>query len=217
MIDEFETEGRVWFRQILSDAEVDDLGKACKMGDSAGLRIATSGVVGEMLNGFSKLNKALSGISFATRPVRVVAFNKTASGNWSVPWHQDRVIAVGQRHEVSGFGNWSQKAGVWHCEPTVNILEEMLFVRFHLDDQDETNGAMEIALGSHKAGVLSAGEISNTIGDYRTEICSAARGDVLVLKMLLLHRSRPSSSPAPRRTLRVDYASGTLPTPLMWA
>ncbi len=217
MMSEFETEGRMWFRQILSEGEVSNLIKTCEMGDNPGLRIAAGGAVGVVLNEFEKLNEALNDISFATRPVRVVVFNKTASGNWSVPWHQDRVIAVAEKHDVSGFGNWSRKAGGWHCEPPVNILEEMLFVRIHLDEQDEANGAMEIALGSHKAGVLSAREIKDKIGDYHTEICSAARGDVLVLKMLLLHRSRPSSSRSPRRTLRVDYAADDLPLPMEWA
>ena len=31
------------------------------------------------------------------RPVRVIAFNKTEGNNWTLPWHQDRVVALRER------------------------------------------------------------------------------------------------------------------------
>jgi len=34
------------------------------------------------------------------RPVRVLTFDKSLGSNWSVPWHQDRTIAVRQRIDV---------------------------------------------------------------------------------------------------------------------
>lgn len=91
------------------------------------------------------------------KPVRVVVFDKTPQQNWGVPWHQDRVIAVKARHDVPGYHNWSQKCGVWHCEAPSAVLGQMLFLRLHLDPTDAGNGAMEIALGSHRAGAVAAG------------------------------------------------------------
>jgi len=88
-----------------------------------------------------------------------------------VPWHQDRVIAVHDRQEVTGFKNWSQKSGIWHCEPPREILDQMIFVRVHLDDTLSENGAMEIALGSNKAGIVAANKAAHVAAQYPLEIC----------------------------------------------
>lgn len=216
MRNEFEADGRVWFRGLLSQEDTNALEDVCENGDKAGARLGVTGAVGDALRELDTLEGTMDGMLTGARPVRLVTFNKSANGNWAVPWHQDRVIAVEQKHDIAGYKNWSKKAGAWHCEPPEHILNEILFVRIHLDDQGAENGAMEIALGSHKAGVQSAEEIAKSIDGYKTEICEAARGDVLVLKMLLLHRSRPSKLNTPRRALRVDYASGDLPAPMSW-
>jgi hypothetical protein len=49
------------------------------------------------------------------RPVRGLFFDKTADANWKVAWHQDRSIALRERHDLAGFGPWSNKAGVVTC------------------------------------------------------------------------------------------------------
>ncbi len=156
--------------------------------------------------------KALPG----ARLVRVVWFSKDSQSNWGVPWHQDRIIAVAERHDVPGFGNWSCKSGLWHCEPPQAILDAMLFVRVHLDDCDASNGAMEIARGSHAAGSVPMAEAAKVAETYPTECCSAQRGDVQILPMLVLHRSLPAQVDAPRRALRLDFAAAPLPMPLQW-
>jgi hypothetical protein len=93
----------------------------------------------------------------------------------------------------------------------------MLFVRLHLDDCDQENGAMEIALGSHRAGYVTAAGAAQIARQHVVETTNARRGDVLVMDMLMLHRSRPSKDPRPRRTLRVDFAGEVLPSELGWA
>ncbi len=90
----------------------------------------------------------------------------------------------------------------------------MLFVRLHLDDTDSGNGAMEIALGSHLQGAISASSAASLAANCQTEICAAKRGDVLVLNMLTLHRSAPSRSESERRAIRIDFAGEALPEPL---
>ncbi|MCB1337935.1 MAG: phytanoyl-CoA dioxygenase family protein [Maritimibacter sp.] len=163
------------------------------------------------------LGHAIAGLAPGARPVRLVAFDKRPEANWVVPWHQDRVIAVRARAEVPGFTAWSRKGDTWHCEPPETILAAMLFVRVHLDDQDDRNGAMQIAPGSHRLGKVPAAEAARRAEEIGGLSCAAARGDVLVLDMLTLHRSLPSTSSAPRRTLRIDYAATDLPPPLEWA
>ncbi len=184
------------------------LDQACALGTKAGARLSQGGLAPTLAK--------LSGL-LAANPVRIVAFNKSSGTNWGVPWHQDRVIAVEERREVEGFSNWSQKAGVWHCEPPLNLLEHILFVRVHLDDTDAESGAMEVARGSHKAGKVKAADAAEVAARYPLEVCTAKRGDVLVLKMLTLHRSGVAKQARARREVRVDFASFALPAPLNWA
>jgi hypothetical protein len=150
------------------------------------------------------------------RLTRVVWFTKDAQSNWGVPWHQDRIIAVADRHDLPGFTNWSLKRGHWHCEPPLALFTEMRFIRVHLDDCDETNGAMEIAQGSEAEGLVPEAKAAEIAALCPTELCSARRGDIQILPMLVLHRSRPATSTAPRRALRLDYALADLPAPLAW-
>lgn len=82
------------------------------------------------------------------RLVRSVLFKKTPAVNWQVAWHQDLSIAVQQKVEVEGFGQWSIKDGVHHVQPPTSVLENMLTVRLHLDDADEANGALRVLPGS---------------------------------------------------------------------
>jgi hypothetical protein len=150
------------------------------------------------------------------RIVRVVWFSKDASANWGVPWHQDRIIAVAQRHDLTGFRNWSEKRGIWHCEPPIETFANMRFVRVHLDDCSEANGAMEIAHGSEAAGAVLEADAARIAEEYPAEVCIARRGDIQILPMLVLHRSRPAQNSAPRRALRIDIAALDLPPPLQW-
>lgn len=184
------------------------------LGVKAGARINMEAFLKEAFTSDGSIIPLLDKILPNTKPVRVVHFNKSKETNWAVPWHQDRVIAVKEKYEYAGYKNWSKKAGVWHCEPPISILEKILFVRIHLDDSDEENGAMEIAKGSHVEGFVPSEQAKNIAEKYNSHICKAKRGDVLVLKMLTLHRSLVSQNSSLRRTLRIDFADDILPKPL---
>ncbi|WP_341366831.1 phytanoyl-CoA dioxygenase family protein [Yoonia sp. BS5-3] len=212
----FETEGRLWLRQAISEQDLQLFDQAAASQTKAGARLARSTTLTHALRADGTLLRALRWIDAETHPVRTVAFNKSEATNWGVPWHQDRVIAVKDRANLPGYTNWTQKSGIWHCEPPQQVLENMLFVRVHLDDTDEDNGAMALALGSHKKGIITAAAAETEAGKLPIEICQAQRGDVLVLKMLTLHCSKPARVPSGRRVLRVDCASFALPPPLEW-
>jgi len=143
--------------------------------------------------------------------------NKSMNKNWALPWHQDRVIAVNTKIDHNGYINWSQKSGIWHCEPPTDLLDNMFFARVHFDDCQEDNGCLQVALKSHKYGKILATDIYKTIATLDKELCSAKRGDILFVKALTLHRSLSSQSSLPRRALRIDYSATTLPSPLRWA
>ncbi len=151
------------------------------------------------------------------RPVRVLLFDKTPQSNWSVPWHQDRTVAVKQRIDVEGYEHWSEKDGVPHVEPPVAILETMLTLRIFVDDCDESNGPLKIALGSHRRGKVSASEIAGIVRRASIFVGTGVGGDLLIMKTLGIHCSGRAISPRRRRVLHVDYAAVDLPSPLEWA
>lgn len=209
-----QSEGRVWFRKALGDAELDALDRVGALGERPGLRLdlASAG------NALAPVNALAVRLIDGARPVRLVAFNKSEATNWSLPWHQDRVIAVRRREDVPGYDNWTRKSGVWHVEPPIALLERMVFARVHLDAATEQNGCMEAALGSHALGRVADAEADVVAmrGDMRRELCVAERGDVLFVKALTLHRSQASQVTENRRALRIDYAAEQLPSPLEW-
>ena len=60
-------------------------------------------------------------------------FEKSPGSNWFVGWHQDDMIPVAKKLDVSGFSRWSEKSGVTHAQPPADILERIVAVRVNLD------------------------------------------------------------------------------------
>jgi ectoine hydroxylase-related dioxygenase (phytanoyl-CoA dioxygenase family) len=149
-------------------------------------------------------------------PVRAILFEKNDNANWGVPWHQDVAIAVTERIETPGFGPWSVKEGVVHVQPPLQILAGMVTVRLHLDECTADNGALRVLPGSHRDGELSANEILDWTAKQLTVTCEMSKGDVLVMRPLLLHASSPAKNPSHRRVLHVEYAATDLPNGLKW-
>lgn len=204
----------LWLRDALGTDELAALDRIADQSGRPGVRVNwTDPAIARTL---APVTEALRTLLPHARLTRVVWFSKDAQTNWGVPWHQDRVIAVADRKDVQGYHNWSLKAGVWHCEPPLALFLEMRFIRVHLDDCDETNGAMEIARGSEAEGLIPETQASEIAARYPAVHCSARRGDIQVLPMLVLHRSRPAATDAPRRALRLDYALTDLSAPLSW-
>lgn len=202
-------EGRAWFRRALSDSELRALDAACDTGAAPGQRL--------LLEAPAALNALAAQLLPSARPVRVVAFNKTEANNWTLPWHQDRVVALRERVETPGFTNWTNKAGIWHAEPPVEFLERMIFARIHLDPADTENGCLQLALGTHSRGKTAAADAEAVANAAPIENCIAERGDVLFAKALILHRSAPSRTSVGRRAVRIDYCAEAPPPPLEWA
>jgi ligand-binding SRPBCC domain-containing protein len=150
------------------------------------------------------------------RPVRAIYFDKNPNSNWMVTWHQDLTIAVRNKIDVPGFGPWSTKDGVPHVQPPVHLLEQMLTVRLHLDNCDETNGAVRVIPGSHRLGRLSAEDIQKLRIQEPSELCCVVAGGALLMRPLLLHSSGKSRTAGHRRVLHIEYASFALPGGLQW-
>jgi len=150
------------------------------------------------------------------RPVRGIFFDKSLESNWLVPWHQDLTVALQDRVDHEGFGPWSEKDGIIHARAPTELLEKMLTVRIHLDDTDAINGALRVLPGTHRLGRLSGQQIQSLRSRISDHFCSAAAGDALLMRPLLLHASGRSASGGHRRILHLEYAGFELPQGLEW-
>lgn len=149
--------------------------------------------------------------------VRSILFNKSSATNWQVAWHQDLAIAVNGHHEFEGYSSWSVKEGIVHVQPPVQILEQMLTVRLHLDPANDKNGALWVSPGSHHSGRLRASDAARVAERNGKYLCAVSAGDALLFRPLILHASRKAASAQPRRVLHFEFAAAPLPLPLAWS
>ncbi len=147
---------------------------------------------------------------------RSLLLDKTETANWKVAWHQDLSVAVRARKAAAGFSAWSEKAGVWHVQPPVEVLTRMLTVRLYLDNCDATNGPLRVLPGSHNAGRLNAAGIRDWRERVAPVTCHVPRGGALVMRPLLLHASSVAQTPGHRRVIQLEFAAHELPAGLEW-
>lgn len=142
--------------------------------------------------------------------VRGLYFDKPPGHSWALPWHRDYTIAVREHRPSATFRKPTVKAGVPHLEADESLLAQMLTVRVHLDDMADDNGPLRVVPGSHRT---------------QSELTEAAvtlhcqRGDVLLMRPLLLHASGHSSATSARhrRIVHLECApAGDLPDGLAW-
>ena len=150
------------------------------------------------------------------RPVRAILFDKTEQSNWSLGWHQDRVVAVKHRVETEGFGPWTRKHGALHVQPPFEVIERMVTLRVHLDPVPATNAPLLIAPGSHRLGRIAEADVPTVVERCGTAVCLAEAGDVWAYATPILHASERSREAGHRRVLQVDYAVAELPGGLEW-
>lgn len=152
----------------------------------------------------------------SAKVVRAIYFDKTPNANWKVPWHQDLTISVREKIDTTGFTAWSVKENIHHVQPPNSILERMLTLRFHLDDADESNGALKVLPKTHKFGRLSATEIQNLKSKQTVSLCKVKKGDCLLMKPLLVHSSSSGTIPKNRRIIHLEFSADDLPNGLNW-
>ncbi len=144
--------------------------------------------------------------------VRGLFFDKPPEKSWSLPWHQDRAIAVKNNRLPSAvFGKPTTKAGVPHVEAPLWLSEQMLLARIHLDPMLDENGPLQVIPKSHLQESISEGEKVVTL--------NAQAGDVLLMRPLLFHRSGEShpGTKLHRRILHLEFnGSAELPDGYAW-
>lgn len=146
--------------------------------------------------------------------VKAIYFNKPPLSNWLVTWHQDTKISVDTQVETDGFGQWTLKQGLPSVQPSLDVLENIYTIRLHLDDCDETNGALKVIPTTHKLGVLKDKDIQEM--DKTSEICPVSKGGLMIMRPLLVHSSSKSTSARHRRVIHLEFSSKQLPNGLKW-
>ena len=215
----FATDGAVRIRAALDATDLRSIEEAVANlpPDQAGIRLHGIPALQPFLAASGAIWKvAASALGEATRPVRAILFDKTASTNWGLPWHQDRTIVVSRRVEVEGFGPWTVKGGLLHVAPPFDLLSRMVTLRVHLDAVPETNAPLLIAPGSHRLGQIPEGELKSVVQRCGTATCIADAGDVWLYSTPILHCSEAARDPAHRRVLQVDFAASDPPGGLTW-
>ena len=155
-------------------------------------------------------------IGSEARAVRALFFNKSDDANWALGWHQDRTVAVVEKHDVADFGPWTIKAGIPHVAPPFDLLAGMLTMRIHLDAVPQDNAPLLIAPGSHKLGTIAESDIAAIVARCGTRACLAEPGDIWLYSTPILHASERAAPGHRRRVLQLDFATSTLPAPLLW-
>ena len=159
---------------------------------------------------------ALSGTLRSAFPTRATLFAKSEAQSWALGWHQDRVIAVQEKLGVGGYTNWTQKGGIWHVEPPLEVLQNMIFAQIYFDPVGPDDGPTELAIGSHKFGKIYKDQMPDIMSKSDRHLCLANPGDMLICHSLILHRSLSSRTQNSRRIIRIDFADFDLPVPLRW-
>jgi hypothetical protein len=147
--------------------------------------------------------------------VKSIYFDKPASSNWYVSWHQDLTISVDKKVDLENFGPWTVKQHQFAVQPPLNILQNIFTIRIHLDETDENNGALKIIPGSHKKDVFRPEKIDWSI--ETEQYCKVAKGGVMIMKPLLLHSSGRTTNERKRRVIHIEFSNIELPATIKWA
>lgn len=139
-------------------------------------------------------------------PYRATLFDKSQAANWQVLWHQDTALPLERRFDAPGWGPWSEKAGLAYAHAPTWALDRILALRVHLDDSGPENGPLRVLEGSHRLGVLGDDQVAEHARARESTEIHARRGEIVVMRPLLIHASSKAKGGPPRRVLHLEYA-----------
>lgn len=146
-------------------------------------------------------------------PYRATLFDKSGAANWSVVWHQDTALPLQSEFDLSGWGPWSQKAGIIYAHAPSWALSRIVALRIHLDASTAENGPLRILKGTHAFGVMSDADVFALARSRPHVDCIVGRGGVMAMYPLLVHSSGKARSNSPRRVLHIEYANSLVLAP----
>lgn len=216
---QFNTDGFAFVPALISADECKTITQAVagELTDSAGTRNLLS------LNWCKSLASKISQhpLISSTLPADSVAvqctfFEKSAAKNWLVPIHQDLSIPVAERVPDPGLKGWSEKEGQLYVQAPLDLLQQLLAVRLHIDDCAADDGPLQVLPGSHLNGLVGA-EASVFARQTQNRVtCITRQGDAMLMRPLLLHSSSRSTGTSKRRVLHFLFGPSDLPFGLRW-
>ena len=147
--------------------------------------------------------------------VKSIFFDKPETSNWYVPYHQDLTISVDRKLQLENFGPWTRKHNQFAVQPPIDILQNIYAIRIHLDDTDESNGALKVVGKSHLKNIYRTDTIDWT--EETETICRVQKGGIMIMKPLLLHSSSRVTNNMKRRVIHLEFSDQELPLELKWA
>lgn len=148
--------------------------------------------------------------------IQCTLFDKNADANWLVALHQDLSVPVRAPVSHPDLKTWSRKEGQNFVQPPVDLLNQLVAVRIHIDDCGPTNGPLRVVPGSHREGRLESSS-AHRLREQTGEIaCIVGRGGALVLRPLLLHASSKAVSANRRRVLHFLFGPRQVGYGLEW-
>ena len=151
--------------------------------------------------------------------IRSVYFDKPPRANWTVAWHQDITVNFTEPIDRPGYQNWRELPDRVAVQAPVSLLKQITTYRIHLDDTDESNGALRVIKGSHDSGIERVDENYGSPSEGVLTLYVPA-GGVQLMKPLLFHSSRRTRSDGgtvrSRRVIHLELIERSAAESLPW-
>jgi len=205
---DFQRDGVAILPSVLNDKELGKIVDLC--GESISNIVGTRNLLSfNWASSLAEELKAHSEISTILGPSSKVIqcnyFSKNVDNNWYVTLHRDLSIPVAEKIESEHWSGWNIKEGQLYTQPPRRVLESLVAIRIHFEDNDEDNGALQVVKGSHKAH----SENNDTV------VCRVEAGGALIISPLTLHKSSKLKSGS-RRVLHFVFGPHHLPDGASW-
>jgi len=145
---------------------------------------------------------------------KAIYFDKPSESNWFAAYHQDLSISVDKKADLENYVNWTHKKGQYGVQPPIEILQDTITIRIHLDKTNKGNGALKVIPKSHLAGITRVD--SNEWNPENELICEVEKGGVMLMKPLTLHASNRTTNGKKRRVIHLEFNKHKLAEPLKW-
>jgi len=208
LVSNFEKDGVLVFPRVLSNTRLKEIMNSCEdtlpgiVGSRNLLSFNWATILAEELKAPPRISSILGPSS---KVIQCNYFSKSADNNWYVTLHRDLSIPVAEKIESEHWSGWSIKEGQLYAQPPRTVLESLVAIRIHFEDNDENNGALQVVQGSHKSNP----ENKDTI------VCRVEAGGALVISPLILHKSSKLKSGS-RRVLHFVFGPHHLPDGASW-
>lgn len=145
---------------------------------------------------------------------KAIYFDKPIDSNWFVAYHQDLSISVDRKAELGSYTNWTYKKEQYGVQPPIQILQNTVTLRIHLDKTDKDNGALKVIPKSHLKGIIRVD--SEDWSGENEHICEVEKGGAMLMKPLTLHASGRTLNGQRRRVIHLEFNQHQLAEPLNW-